>query len=359
MKHKTFAVVVTIVCLVFSQLSLAARFGGGRSRGMQRPQSWSNQTNATNANGYRATNNNTNSANTNQANNQPIQPRSGMGAGTAAVLGAAAGAAGGYMLGKNAANQNNQVSASDPVKAAATTNPSTASTSNNINAAVNKAETHFPWGIISILVLLLVIALAFFKKKSSQPLGDNGRFLNDNPNNSKFDIPDVRSNDNYKSNKVSADFSSLLTRTKEQMTNKANANNEASDMEFMPDGIEKVYFLRQAKGMFLHIQNMNSAEHLAEIAKYMTTELYDEVKDDIANNVEQAKFERLNCQLVEVSVEENKIIAAVRFDGLTAVEGEKQLQSFSEVWNFLKPDITQNKWFVAGIQQAAAAATNA
>lgn len=46
----------------------------------------------------------------------------------------------------------------------------------------------------------------------------------------------------------------------------------------MADGIEVQFFLRQAKGMFLHIQSMNTPENVSEIAKYMTPELYFEMK---------------------------------------------------------------------------------
>jgi len=366
MKHRTCVLVFTILCVTVSQLSFAARFGGGRSRGMQRPQqSWSNTTNNTaNANNgaatnnYRSANNNyTNNTTTNQA--QP--PRTGMGAGTAAVLGAAAGAAGGYMLGKNAANTDNsqqainQVNASDVAKANVTNSQPTSS---GFNAAVNKPETHFPWGIISILAILLVIALAFFKKRSSQTLGDNGGYLHDNPNaSSKFDIPNLRMPNDYKRS-TAADMQDSLNGTQELLKNKTANKDKASDVEFMPDGIEKVYFLRQVKGMFLHVQSMNSAEHSAEIARYMTAELYAEMQQDIENNTTITKIERVNCQLLEAKIQDTQLIAAVRFDGLSTDEDGKSTEQFSEIWNFLKPDLATNKWLIAGIQQLDVAPRN-
>jgi predicted lipid-binding transport protein (Tim44 family) len=99
-------------------------------------------------------------------------------------------------------------------------------------------------------------------------------------------------------------------------------NNFVKDSAKLIDGIEREFFLRQAKGIFLRIQSMNNKDNVNEIAKYLTPELYQNIKDEINNNEFIADFINLN----------------------------KNTEPFSEIWHFLKKDIAVNKWIVAGIQ---------
>ncbi len=327
MKRKQFALIFMLISLVFSQTAFAARFGGGKSRGMQRSQSTSN---------YNRNNNSQpqyNNAPQNHGNNGNIgnagatAPRQGMGAGTAAAIGAVAGAAGGYMLGKSMSgnnNENNKQAASGVAQQEAT------------NPATVQPESRTPWGLIGILAVLLVLGLVFFRKKANPgfPTPGNNHNIGDN----KFNIPNFQRNANQ--NNVNQN---------NNMNSGAGFNADNSDR--MPDGIESIYFLRQAKGMFLHIQSMNNPENVSEIAKYLTPELYSEVKEDMANNNSIADFTNLNCNLISSNMEENVLTASVNFSGLVSESSEQAPQPFVEIWNFIKPDITNNKWLVAGIQQ--------
>jgi predicted lipid-binding transport protein (Tim44 family) len=275
--------------------------------------------------------------NNTQPNTNNAQPRSGMGAGTAAVLGAAAGAAGGYMLGKSMSNENKQT-ASGTVSQQAQT-----ATTNNINNAAQN-ESKIPWGIISILVILLVIGLMFFRKKS-RPEFQNSNGFNNNQNNS-FNIPNIQKRE------ASPQYNA------QNNQDNANQNNSFND-EKMPDGIEKMYFLRQAKGIFLHIQSMNNPENLSEIVKYLTPDLYNEIKEDIANNQTIADFPVLNCNLISANIENNQLVASVSFNGVVSESPDQPSQPFFEIWNFVKTDLNTNKWLVAGIQQNPQATNNA
>lgn len=132
--------------------------------------------------------------------------------------------------------------------------------------------------------------------------------------------------------------------------NNPQYNNELEDK--MPDGVEIVYFLRQAKGMFLHIQSMNNPDNLDEIRKYMTPNLFEEIKQDISSNLYVADFPALDCDLVECdgTVEEG-FSAAIRFSGTVSEEPQQPPKPFKEIWNFVKSAQTNNKWLIAGIQQ--------
>lgn len=317
--------VILLIGTLLATNAFAGRFGGGRSSGMQR----------------RITSNNmhSNSAysqpNTHSAvGGSPVQQqqRSGMGAGTAAMLGAAAGAAGGYMLGKSGSNDSSNTNASGGV--------------------VNEArESSIPWGTIAILIAILALGLMFFRKKT-KPGMTSGNIMSNFTSNAptNFSIPNLtRTPGNSQSNKT---------------TGRAGGVAQTVQLDKMPDGVETVYFLRQAKGMFLHIQSMNNADNLGEIQKYMTAQLFADTKDEIAQNPVLADFSNLDCQLLQSEAVEARqsedgvaieaqLVASVKFFGNVSENPELPAQPFSEIWNFIKSASTNNKWVVAGIQQEA------
>lgn len=120
----------------------------------------------------------------------------------------------------------------------------------------------------------------------------------------------------------------------------------------LPDGTEAPHFLRQAKATFLHLQNLNSADSLEEVRKYMTADLFNALKDDMAANTEPADFPQLDCQIVEATVESSRMIASVRFNGMVSETVGAPAVQFSETWHYVKDDSSNGKWLVAGIQQS-------
>lgn len=119
----------------------------------------------------------------------------------------------------------------------------------------------------------------------------------------------------------------------------------------LPDGTEAPHFLRQAKATFLHLQNLNSADSLEEVRKYMTADLFNALREDIRTNNEPADFPQLDCQIIEATMENSRMIASVRFHGQVSETVGAPVVPFSEVWHYVKDDSTQGKWLVAGIQQ--------
>lgn len=123
-----------------------------------------------------------------------------------------------------------------------------------------------------------------------------------------------------------------------------------ASLQRLPDGTEVPHFLRQAKATFLHLQNLNSADSLEEVRKYMTPDLFQALKEDIAANTEPADFPQLDCQVVEATVEAGRMICSVRFHGQVSESVGAAAVPFSETWHYLKDD-SNGKWLVAGIQQ--------
>ena len=124
-----------------------------------------------------------------------------------------------------------------------------------------------------------------------------------------------------------------------------------ASLQRLPDGTEAPHFLRQAKATFLHLQNLNSADSLEEVRKYMTPDLFNALKDDISGNSEPADFPQLDCQIVEATVESSRMIASVRFTGTVSETVGAAAVAFSETWHYVKDDSSNGKWLVAGIQQ--------
>ena len=318
---KKFGIILLSTSILFSQSSFAARMGSGKNSGMQRnvnTQQYSNSqsynNSGSNAGGYA----------------QPAgQQRNGPGMG-AVVAGAAAGAVGGYMLGK--AMNGDKSNSSQVVREAA---PSSAS--------------NIPWGIIAILGMLLFIGLMIFRRKTMPQGQTQGNPFGTSSSgsatvNNNFEIPNIR-----KDNGV------YTQQNQQSQTGVANNSSQPQipvGMERMADGVEPQYFLRQAKGMFLHIQSMNTPENVSEVEKYMTPELYQELKQTISGNDYVADFSQLDSQLMQSTVENNNYVASVRFYGKVSESPSSPAVDFNEMWHFVKPIQGENaKWIVAGIQQ--------
>ena len=313
MKFNKILLILVSCSLILSQSAFAARFGGGKSYGMQR-----------NTTSYSSQNR--------SYQQQPLQQhqqnntRPGMGAGTAAMLGAAAGAAGGYMLGRSNSNNNT-------MKESGTQSATNSEIGNNNN---------IPWGMIGILAVLLCLGLILFRKSKANPgfFGNSGNMNNSNT-----------LNNNQTMNRTNT---AINTPPPQNLFgfNAAVAPAPTNLMDKMPDGVEAMYFLRQVKGMFLHIQSMNNKENVSEIQKYMTDSLYQEMKSSVSENNFVADFSDLDCQLLSSEMVNSQLVATVKFFGMVSDEPEQPSQPFAETWNFVKTNLTSTgKWLVAGIQQ--------
>jgi len=309
-RAKTALLAFTLISLLAAPFADAGRLGGGRSYGMRRA--------APTAPAYTPP--------TQQAIPQPqAQPqRSGPGIGTAIGAGVA-GAAAGYMLG-SAMNRPEAAPASAPARAAPPPAPAA-------------AGPNVPWNLLIILGVIFVVGLVWFRRRIGMPDGapsaaNQGTRLQSNRtfDNQQFDpIPPIGSG-----------FPG----------SGASQQTQSSNLRRLPDGTETPYFLRQAKATFQHLQSLNSPDAVDEVRRYMTAELFEELRGEILRNSETADFVQLDCQLLDASEENGRYLASVRYSGQVSETVNAVPQPFSETWHFVKETGNSSaKWMVAGIQQ--------
>jgi predicted lipid-binding transport protein (Tim44 family) len=111
-------------------------------------------------------------------------------------------------------------------------------------------------------------------------------------------------------------------------------------------------FLRQAKLNFVRLQAANDAGNMEDIREVTTPEMYAETKIQLqerAGKTQHTDVVNLNADLLDVSTEDKRHIASVRFFGTIREDGSTE--AFDEVWHLVKPVDGSRGWAIAGIQQ--------
>ncbi|WP_174876074.1 Tim44 domain-containing protein [Vogesella oryzae] len=288
---KTTVLAISLITLLASPFADAARLGKGRSTGMQRtaPTQSYQQSIPPRA----------------PAQAAPAQQQRGSGIGGMVAAGAA-GAAAGYLLG-NAMND---------------------------GKAGTGEQGGFPWLYVIGGALAGLALLSLFRRRAAnsqpRPLPQTQQPMHYQPAGANG-IPPIGSG--------SPQFGG------------SGLTPPPSSLQRLPDGTEVPHFLRQAKATFLHLQNLNSADSLEEVRKYLTPDLFQALQEDIAANTEPADFPQLDCQVVESTEESGRMICSVRFHGMVSESVGAAAVPFSETWHYLKDGNSNGKWLVAGIQQ--------
>ncbi len=314
------AVSLIAMCVAVSMLAAplaeAGRLGSGRSSGMSRSYSrpapapsYSRPAQPLPQPSYQAA---------------PQPQRSGPGWGGVAA-GAAAGAAAGYLLGSSG----NHAAAPAAPAAMAPAAPAAGYAA----YAPQQQQSSFPWGLILLLGGLTVAGYLFFRRKAA------------------VEAPKPAYNGN-----IGGAFGG--TGNNAEPGRVFNIGGGAAPAaaplvgERLPDGTESAAFLRQAKASFMHLQTMNSPDNVEELRKYLTPDMYESIKADVAANKETAEFPNLQAEVVETATEGQQYIATVRFHGMVSESVNAPEQPFEELWHFVKPTAPGSlKWLVAGIQQ--------
>jgi predicted lipid-binding transport protein (Tim44 family) len=113
-------------------------------------------------------------------------------------------------------------------------------------------------------------------------------------------------------------------------------------------------FLRNAKLNFVRLQAANDAGNLEDIRQFTTPEMYAEIKlqlDERGGAAQATDVVQLNAQLLDLTTEEKRYVASVRFSGLISESAAAAPESFDEVWHLTKPVDGSLGWVIAGIQQ--------
>jgi predicted lipid-binding transport protein (Tim44 family) len=263
-------------------------------------------------------------------------PQQGSGIGRAVAAGAI-GAAGGYMLGKSLSGDPAQTAQQDQ------NNHAYGQSSGEGRDGLSRQSNQDTGpGIGSLLLLGLGGFMLFsFLRRRQKAHSHNTQY----PQQSQ---PQVGSLFNKQAEQF-PNIPSIGSASSSQGASTANTNHSPT-LDRLPDGTDVSSFLRQAKATFLHLQSLNGAENVGEIRKYMTADLFDSLKDHIAQNTSLADFPNLECRLLDCAKEHNGYVASVLFSGMVSEEVGSPAESFSEIWHYVKGE-QDLRWLLAGIQQ--------
>ncbi|HVO88047.1 MAG TPA: TIM44-like domain-containing protein [Casimicrobiaceae bacterium] len=122
-----------------------------------------------------------------------------------------------------------------------------------------------------------------------------------------------------------------------------------------PAGFDPAPFLEQARRQFNTLQAAYDRGDRAMLRDVTTPEMYREIARDLDARGPHIPTEvvRLDPEILQVTTEANQHWASVRFTGLTREDGATTPQPFDEIWNLVKPVDGSSGWLLAGIQQAA------
>ncbi|MCX7897234.1 MAG: Tim44-like domain-containing protein [Rhodocyclaceae bacterium] len=121
----------------------------------------------------------------------------------------------------------------------------------------------------------------------------------------------------------------------------------------LPAAFDVEGFLRSAKVNFLRLQAANDEGRLDDLRDFTTPEMFAALKEDLAGRqgAQRTDVVRLDAQVLDLSEEDERYVASVRFTGVVREDAEGPLTDFDEVWHLIKPRDGSSGWKLAGIQQ--------
>lgn len=122
----------------------------------------------------------------------------------------------------------------------------------------------------------------------------------------------------------------------------------------IPAGFDVPAFERNAKEQFLALQTANDAGDLQALANYLTPEMLEAVRGEIAERGTQAQRTEvfgLQAQVQDVAEEADRYVVSVRFTGSVREQASATPEDLDETWHLTKPR-HGGGWVVAGIQQS-------
>lgn len=119
-------------------------------------------------------------------------------------------------------------------------------------------------------------------------------------------------------------------------------------------GFDSEGFLRQAKLNFIRLQAANDAGNLEDIRAFTTPEMFAEIKlqmQERGAQPQQTDVVALDASMLDVSQEDGRYVASVRFHGSIREQADAAPTPFDEAWHLVKPVDGSSGWVIAGIQQ--------
>lgn len=123
----------------------------------------------------------------------------------------------------------------------------------------------------------------------------------------------------------------------------------------LPAGFDADGFLRHAKSQFVRLQAAHDLRDRAALVDVMTPDMYAEVARDLDGGAAGPPTEvvTLQAEMLEVETEGDRHWASVRFTGTLREGAGGAISTFDEIWNLTKPADGSSGWLLAGIQQPA------
>ncbi|MEQ1517579.1 MAG: Tim44-like domain-containing protein, partial [Usitatibacteraceae bacterium] len=125
----------------------------------------------------------------------------------------------------------------------------------------------------------------------------------------------------------------------------------------IPADFDIAGFERQARFAFIRLQAANDAKDLNDIRDFTTPEMYAELSLQIQERgdaPQKTEIVSLNVNVLEVTTENQRAVASVRYTGEIREEVGGPAEKFDEIWHVSKRlDDAKSTWLLAGIQQLA------
>ena len=120
----------------------------------------------------------------------------------------------------------------------------------------------------------------------------------------------------------------------------------------VPAGFDTAGFLRGARMNFMKLQLANDQGNLDEIREFTTSDVFESLRQDVLSRGRQeTNIMSVDADLLELSTEDGKYWASVRFSGMEQETPGSSPVGFEEIWNLVKPADGSSGWLLAGIQQ--------
>lgn len=123
----------------------------------------------------------------------------------------------------------------------------------------------------------------------------------------------------------------------------------------IPADFDTAGFARNAQENFLALQAANDARDLDKLRTYLTPEMFESVREDIASRddtPQKTEVFGLQAQVLDVAQEAARYVVSVRFTGSIRHAFGAEIEDLAEVWHLTKPRDGAGGWIIAGIQQA-------
>ena len=124
----------------------------------------------------------------------------------------------------------------------------------------------------------------------------------------------------------------------------------------VPADFDVKSFLRNAKTYFIRLQAAWDKADVNDIREFTTAEMFAELRVQIQErgaSPNTTDVVTLNADLLGIETTNDHYLASVKFSGLIKEAPDASAESFTEIWNLLKPVSGSGGWVLAGIQQVA------